>query len=45
MNLPEFMNYKDKFSNENFVEKIKRIAKRAGAKKTEAPLRDSGPPP
>lgn len=38
MNLPEFMNYKDKFSNENFVEKIKRIAKRAGAKLVYAAL-------
>ena len=32
MELPDFMQYKDKFSNQNFVEKISRIAKRAGAK-------------
>ena len=38
MDLPEFMNYKDKFSKENFVEKIKRIAKRAGAKLVYAAL-------
>ena len=30
--LPDFMSYKDKFSREKFVEKISRIAKRAGAK-------------
>ena len=30
--LPDFMNYKDKFSANGFVEKISRIAKRAGAK-------------
>lgn len=31
-NLPDFMNYKDKFTNSGFVEKISRVAKRAGAK-------------
>lgn len=31
-NLPDFMSYKDKFSANGFVEKISRIAKRAGAK-------------
>ena len=30
--LPDFMSYKDKFSNSKFVEKIQRVAKRAGAK-------------
>ena len=30
--LPDFMSYKDKFSANGFVEKISRIAKRAGAK-------------
>lgn len=30
--LPDFMSYKDKFSTNGFVEKISRIAKRAGAK-------------
>ena len=29
--LPDFMSYKDKFSANGFVEKISRIAKRAGA--------------
>ncbi|MGI6233144.1 MAG: YkvA family protein [Prevotella sp.] len=32
MELPDFMSYKDKFSPKGFVEKISRIAKRAGAK-------------
>ena len=30
--LPDFISYKDKFSANGFVEKISRIAKRAGAK-------------
>ena len=30
--LPDFMKYKDKFTQSRFVEKISRIAKRAGAK-------------
>ena len=30
--LPDFMKYKDKFTKSGFVEKISRIAKRAGAK-------------
>ncbi len=30
--LPDFMKYKDKFTQGGFVEKISRIAKRAGAK-------------
>ena len=30
--LPDFMKYKDKFSTSGFVEKIRRVAKRAGAK-------------
>lgn len=30
--LPDFMKYKDKFSQSEFVEKISRVAKRAGAK-------------
>ncbi|MBP5257274.1 MAG: DUF1232 domain-containing protein [Prevotella sp.] len=32
MELPDFMKYKDKFTTSGFVEKISRIAKRAGAK-------------
>ena len=32
MELPDFMSYTNKFSNSEFVEKIARIAKRAGAK-------------
>lgn len=36
--LPDFMLYKDKFSREKFVEKISRIAKRAGAKLVYAAL-------
>jgi uncharacterized membrane protein YkvA (DUF1232 family) len=32
MELPDFMSYKDKFSESGFAEKISRVAKRAGAK-------------
>ena len=32
MELPDFMSYSDKFSPKGFVEKISRVAKRAGAK-------------
>lgn len=32
VDLPDFMKYKDKFTNNGFVEKISRVAKRAGAK-------------
>lgn len=32
MDLPDFMSYANKFSTNDFVEKISRIAKRAGAK-------------
>ena len=32
MELPDFLSYKDKFSTSVFVEKISRIAKRAGVK-------------
>ena len=32
MDLPDFMSYSDKFSPKGFVEKISRVAKRAGAK-------------
>lgn len=32
MELPDFMSYANKFSSADFVEKISRIAKRAGAK-------------
>lgn len=32
MELPDFMNYGNRFSQSDFVEKISRIAKRAGAK-------------
>lgn len=32
MELPDFMNYSNKFSQKDFVDKIARIAKRAGAK-------------
>lgn len=32
INLPDFMKYKDKFSKAEFVGKVARIAKRAGAK-------------
>lgn len=31
-NLPDFMKYKDKFTDSGFVEKISRVAKSAGAK-------------
>lgn len=30
--LPDFMNYKDGYTSEKFVDKISRVAKRAGAK-------------
>ena len=36
--LPDFMAYKDRFSNSGFVEKISRIAKRAGVKLVYAAL-------
>mgnify|MGYP001073762427 FL=1 len=36
--LPDFMKYKDKYSPKGFVEKISRIAKRAGAKMVYAAL-------
>lgn len=36
--LPDFMSYKDKFSNKGFIDKIQRIAKRAGAKLVYAAL-------
>lgn len=32
MDIPDLQKYKDKFSQQNFIEKIQRIAKRAGAK-------------
>jgi len=38
MNLPDFMEYKDKFTKNGFVEKISRIAKRAGVKLVYAAL-------
>lgn len=38
MEVPEFMNYANKFSQSGFVEKIARIAKRAGAKLVYAAL-------
>lgn len=38
MELPDFISYKDKFSKKKFVEKISRIAKRAGAKLVYAAL-------
>lgn len=38
MELPDFMNYGSKFSQTDFVEKIARIAKRAGAKLVYAAL-------
>ena len=38
MELPDFMNYANKFSQSDFVEKIARIAKRAGAKLVYAAL-------
>ena len=38
MNLPDYMSYSNKFTNSDFVEKISRIAKRAGAKLVYAAL-------
>lgn len=38
MNLPDFMEYKDKFTKNGFIEKISRIAKRAGVKMVYAAL-------
>jgi len=38
MNLPDFMSYSNKFTNSEFIEKISRIAKRAGAKMIYAAL-------
>ena len=38
MNLPDFMAYKDKFTQSAFVEKISHVAKRAGAKMVYAAL-------
>lgn len=38
MELPDFMNYAGKFSQSDFVEKIARIAKRAGSKMVYAAL-------
>ena len=38
MELPDFMSYANKFSQSGFVEKISRIAKRAGAKLVYAAL-------
>ena len=38
MELPDFMNYANKFSQTEFVEKIARIAKRAGSKLVYAAL-------
>ena len=38
MELPDFMNYASKFSQEDFADKITRIAKRAGAKLVYAAL-------
>ncbi len=38
MELPDFMSYANKFSQSDFVEKIARIAKRAGAKLVYAAL-------
>lgn len=32
MELPDFMSYSDKFSNGDFIDKVQRIAKRAGSK-------------
>lgn len=37
-NLPDFMSYKDKYAKRKFVEKISRIAKRAGVKLVYAAL-------
>ena len=36
--LPDFMSYKDKFTQSGFIEKISKIAKRAGAKLVYAAL-------
>ncbi|WP_024990093.1 YkvA family protein [Segatella albensis] len=38
MELPDFMAYKDKFSQSEFISKIERIAKRSGAKLVYAAL-------
>ncbi len=38
MDLPDFMNYSSRFTKTGFVEKISRIAKRAGAKMVYAAL-------
>lgn len=38
MNLPDFMSYSNKFTNGDFIEKISRTAKRAGAKLVYASL-------
>ena len=38
MELPDFMSYTNKFSQSDFVEKISRVAKRAGAKLVYAAL-------
>jgi uncharacterized membrane protein YkvA (DUF1232 family) len=38
MELPDFMSYANKFSQNDFVEKISRVAKRAGAKLVYAAL-------
>lgn len=38
IDLPDFMSYKDKFTQNEFVEKISHIAKRAGAKLVYAAL-------
>ena len=38
MELPDFMSYANRFSNTDFIEKISRIAKRAGAKLVYAAL-------
>lgn len=32
MELPDLQKYKEKFSQKNFIEKIQRVAKRAGVK-------------
>ena len=38
MELPDFLQYKDRFTNKGFVEKISRIARRAGSKLVYAAL-------
>lgn len=38
MELPDFLKYKDKFTKSGFMEKISRVAKRAGAKLVYASL-------